>query len=116
MRIMDDCEFVRICELGLGVEPGSQVAGQGSKCLKFRLRRLPTAKCGANAANSDRLRIGANCEMTAQAQMPTHFKRLKIVKKLVGRTVDTKSGHEERFLTLSNVHILLCDYLVATCD
>ena len=28
VRITDDCEFVRICESGLGGEPGSQVAGE----------------------------------------------------------------------------------------
>jgi len=66
-RITDDCELVRICGLELGsggAGSGSQVAGDRES--KSSPAALPTAKCGANGANSDRLRIGANCESPTQ--------------------------------------------------
>ena len=62
MRVTGDCEFVRNCELGLEVEPRSQVAGDCMSKIS-----PPTAKRGANAANSvhvDEFRSVANlCEM-----------------------------------------------------
>ena len=57
VRITDDCELVQICELGLGVEPGSQVAGE--QVSKKSQAAVATANWGANAEESDRLRIAS---------------------------------------------------------
>ena len=65
-RITDNCELVGTWESGLGVEPGSQVAGD--RISKISPAALADCEVGANAANSDHLRTGANCELPAQIQ------------------------------------------------
>ena len=52
VRITDDCKFMRICEFGLGVEPGSQVAGE-----------QVSKDCAVLRSGVQTLRIQIDCEL-----------------------------------------------------